>query len=273
MRALALEHLRPDPVGIFGDVLEERGIGVDRVMLEQGDRLPDWRRYDFLVVMGGAMSVWEEDEYPWLVDEKRAIREAVLAGVPYFGVCLGAQLLATAFDTRVYLGAEPELGTNQIFLTAAARRDPVFRGFPPDLEVLEFHLCHFDLPGGAVRLARSPRYGNQAIRYGRVAYAIQCHLEPSLDDIRLWFELSGLSAPFEARHGPGSVEAFFEEYAAFVPFLQETARQLFGRWLENALALGGLAAAARAARTGEVARGEAAGSWDAQPSVHASRRR
>src|SRR5207244_4158301 len=104
----------------------------------------------------------------------------------------------------------------------------------------------FDLPPGAVRLARSPRYENQAIRFGRVAYAIQCHLEPSVDDIRVWFEGSpNLVARFEARHGPGSVEAFFDEYARFVPFLQRTGRQLFGRWLEHALALGGLRAAAR----------------------------
>ena len=102
MRALALEHLRADPVGIFGDVLEERGIGLHVVRLEQGEPLPDWRDYDLLVVMGGAMSVWEEDEYPWLVDEKRAIREAVLAGMPYFGVCLGSQLLASAFHTRAW---------------------------------------------------------------------------------------------------------------------------------------------------------------------------
>src|SRR5207244_5621558 len=120
---------RADPIGIFGDVLEARGIEVDAVRLEQGEPLPDWRDYDLLVAMGGAMSVWEEVEYPWLVDEKRAIREAVLAGIPYFGVCLGAQLLAAAFDTRVYLGPEPELGASPMFLTAAARRDPVFRGF------------------------------------------------------------------------------------------------------------------------------------------------
>jgi tetratricopeptide (TPR) repeat protein len=133
-----------------------------------------------------------------------------------------------------------------MFLTADARRDPVFRGFPADVEVFEFHLCHFDLPPGAVRLARSPRYENQAIRYGRVAYAIQCHLEPTLDEIRSWFETSpSLVERFESRHGVGSVEAFFDEYATFVPFLQRTGRQLAGRWLEHALALGGLRGATR----------------------------
>jgi GMP synthase-like glutamine amidotransferase/DNA-binding CsgD family transcriptional regulator/tetratricopeptide (TPR) repeat protein len=248
MRALALEHLETDPVGVFGEVLAERGIGVDRVMLHEGEPLPDWRAYDLVVAMGAGVSVWQEDEFPWITGEKRAVREAVLAGVPYFGVCFGVQLLADAFGADSFRGPEPEIGVNQVFLTAAARHDPVFRGFPADLEVCEWHSNHFTLPRGAVRLARSPRYENQAIRYGRVAYGIQCHLEPSLDDIRSWLELFPDSAvTFERQHGGGSVERLLEDYADFVPFLQQTARQVFARWLENALALGRLGGSARAA--------------------------
>ncbi len=248
MRALALEHLSSDPIGIFGDLLTERGIGVDRVMLSEGEPLPDWQRYDMMVAMGAGVSVWQEDEFPWIAAEKRSVRQAVLAGVPFFGVCFGVQLLADAFGADSFRGPEPEIGVNQVFLTAAARQDPVFRGFPADLEVCEWHSNHFSLPRGAVRLARSPRYENQAIRYGRVAYGIQCHLEPSLQDIRAWLEEGPDSAvTFERQHGPGSVERLLEDYAEFVPFLQETARQVFGRWLENALALGGLAGSARAA--------------------------
>jgi GMP synthase-like glutamine amidotransferase len=241
MRALALEHLKPDPVGVFGEVLIERGIGVDRVMLYAGDPLPDWRRYDLIIAMGAGVSVWQEEEYPWIAAEKRAVRDAVLAGVPYFGVCFGVQLLADVFGGRSFRGPEPELGVNQMFLTAAATHDPVFRGFPPDLEVCEWHSNHFSLPRGAVRLARSPRYENQAIRYGRVVYGIQCHLEPSLEDIRAWLlEFPDSAATLEQRHGSGSVERLLDDYAEFVPFLQETGRQVFGRWLENALAFGRL---------------------------------
>ena len=156
MRALALEHHHSNPVGIYGDVLLGRGIEVHRVRLDLGEALPDWREYDLLVVMGGAMSVYEEDAYPWLVAEKRAIREAVTTGCPYFGVCLGSQLLASALGSRVFRGPEPELGVNPIFLCEAARRDPVFRAFPLDVEVFEFHSDTFALPEGAVRLARSP---------------------------------------------------------------------------------------------------------------------
>ena len=99
MRALALHcgvHLHSNPLGVYGDVLLDRGIEVHRVRLDLGQALTNWREYDLLVVMGGGMSVYEEDVYPWLVAEKRAIREAVTTGCPYFGVCLGSQLLASA---------------------------------------------------------------------------------------------------------------------------------------------------------------------------------
>jgi GMP synthase-like glutamine amidotransferase/tetratricopeptide (TPR) repeat protein/DNA-binding CsgD family transcriptional regulator len=250
VRALAFEHLRPNPIGVYGDVLDARGIGVDRIMLDEGEAIPDWRLYDFLVVMGAGVNVWDHDEHPWIAAEKETIREAVLAGVPYFGVCFGAQLLAAAFGAHSYRGMEAELGIIQVFLTAAARHDPVFRGFPPDLEVCEWHSNHFALPSGAIRLARSPRYENQAIRFGRVAYGIQCHLETSREDLEAWLGLFPQTVGvFESRHGVGSLAAFLDDYGAFVPRMRETARQLFGRWLENALALGNRAGTAGALRT------------------------
>jgi GMP synthase-like glutamine amidotransferase/DNA-binding CsgD family transcriptional regulator len=230
-------------------------------MLHEGEPIPDWRGYDLIVAMGAGASVWQEDEFPWIVDEKRTVRESVLAGLPYFGICFGVQLLADAFGARSFRGPEPEIGVNQVFLTAAARHDPVFQAFPADLEVCLWHSNHFSLPPGAVRLARSPRYENQAIRYGRVAYGMQCHLEPPLEDIRDWLEEFPESAAiFEEWHGQGAVQRLLDDYADFVPFLQETARQVFGRWLENALALGGLGGASLAAAGGgRRARADASG--------------
>ena len=101
--------------------------------------------------------------------------------------------------------------------------------------MFEWHADTFDLPEQAVRLARSPRYENQAFRIGPVAYAIQCHLETTIDDVRDWFAAwPSLVEIFEARYGPGSLDSFLEEYAASMPDLRQTARQLFRRWLENA---------------------------------------
>ena len=233
MRALALEHWQSDAFAVFGEVLAERQIAVDRVVVSEVVSLPDWREYDLMIAMGGPMGVYQEAEYPWLVGEKRAIREAVSAGRPFFGVCFGAQLLASALGAEVYRGPSPELGLNPVFLTEAARRDPLFRGFPRDLEVFEWHQDAFDLPEGAVCLARSPRYGNQAMRVGRVAYGIQCHLEKSAEDVGRSLEVKPqLVNDLVRRHGEGSVEEFLDGYAALVPSLQETARQLLRRWLE-----------------------------------------
>ena len=207
MRALALEHLHSNPVGVYGDVLEERGIDVVRVRLDRLEPLPDWREYDLLVVMGGGMSVYEEDVYPWLADEKRAIREAVTAGLPYFGVCLGSQLLASSLGARVYKGPEPELGVSPVFLCEPAQRDPVFRGFPLDLEVFEWHADTFDLAEGAVAL-RAPPLREPGFRVGSLAYAIQCHLETTLDEVRDWFAAwPSLVEVFERRYGSGSLDS------------------------------------------------------------------
>ena len=93
-------------------------------------------------------------------------------------------------------------------------RDPVFRGFPRDLEVFEWHQDHFDLPDGAVCLARSPRYGNQAMRVGRLAYGIQCHLEKSAKDVGR--SLDGMPRVIDdlvRRHGEGSVDDFLDGFA------------------------------------------------------------
>ena len=248
MRALVLEHLEWNPATVFTDLLAARGIEVDVAALDRGDRLPDWRSYGLIVAMGGAMSVFEEDKHPWLVHEKQAIREAVQAGMPYFGVCLGSQLLAEALGGRVYRGPDPEIGLHPIVLSEEARRDPVFGGFPAGIDVLEFHQDHFDMPPGAVRLAGSPRYPNQAFRLGGVAYAIQCHLEVSIEEVHAWVRLApGLAGVIEQRLGTGALDRFLASYGERVPFVQGTGRQLFRRFLEHALTFGRLSAASRPA--------------------------
>jgi GMP synthase-like glutamine amidotransferase/tetratricopeptide (TPR) repeat protein len=248
LRTLVLEHWWSDSFRVFGEVLDERGIEADSVHVDEA-ALPNWRDYDLIVALGGPMSVYEEAEYPWLVDERRLIREAVAAGVPYFGVCFGAQLLASALGANVYRGPAPELGLSPVFLTEAAWRDPIFRGFPRYVEVFEWHRDAFDLPDGAVRLARSPRYGNQAMRFGRVAYGIQCHFEKSAPDIARALEITpSFLHELEERHGRGAVDSFLDGYATVVPSLQETARQLLRRWLELGDAVGGGGRARKALR-------------------------
>ena len=151
MRALVLEHTELNRATVFIDVLRARGFETVVVELDRGDELADWRQFDIVVAMGGPQSAFEEVAYPWLVEEKQLIREVIDAGRPYFGVCLGSQLLAASLGGRVYRGLEPEVGLHPVVLTEDAARDPVFAGFPREISVLEFHQDHFELPPGAVR--------------------------------------------------------------------------------------------------------------------------
>src|SRR5262245_30083358 len=100
--------------------------------------------------MGGPMSVNDEDELPWLTGEKRFVGGAVGGGTPYWGVCLGVQLLASSLGARVFQGDEPEVGLLPVELTDAARSDPVFADAPEPLVTLQWHGDTFDLPDGAV---------------------------------------------------------------------------------------------------------------------------
>ena len=94
MEILVLQHIACEPPGVFEDVLVERGATIHRVELDEGEPLPERRDFDAVIAMGGPMSVNDEDEHPWLRDEKRLVAETVRAGTPFWGVCLGVQLLA-----------------------------------------------------------------------------------------------------------------------------------------------------------------------------------
>ena len=107
MQVLVLQHIACEPPGVYEDVLRERGATIHRVELDEGDPLPDWRAFDAIVAMGGPMGAVEDDEHPWLVDEKRLIAEAVRSGLPFWGVCLGVQLLAASLGAASTRGRRP----------------------------------------------------------------------------------------------------------------------------------------------------------------------
>jgi GMP synthase (glutamine-hydrolysing) len=233
VRVLVLQHIACEPPGVFEDVLHERGVELHRVELDEGERLPDRTAFDAIVAMGGPMSVNDEARLPWLADEKRLIAEAVRAGTPYWGVCLGVQLLASALGARVYPGAEPEVGLLPVELTARGRADPVFGALDGGLVTLQWHGDTFDLPEGAVRLASSPAYANQAFRVGR-AYGLQFHLEVSPQMAREWAEVPEYVASLERTLGAERAPAFLAAVEARADAMREHGRALFERWLDLA---------------------------------------
>jgi GMP synthase-like glutamine amidotransferase len=138
--------------------------------------LPDRRDVDLLIVLGGPMSANDEATLPWLVPEKRFIREAIEAGTPVLGICLGAQLIASAMGARVFRNPQKEIGWFPIFSTHPGGQRDLFH-LPDELLVFHWHGETFDLPPGAVHLARSAACAHQAFHIGARALGLQCHLE------------------------------------------------------------------------------------------------
>ncbi len=234
MNVLVLQHIACEPPGVYEDVLHERGCTLHRVELDEGEPLPDWSRFAAIVAMGGPMSANDDAELPWLADEKQAIGDAVRAGTPYWGACLGVQLLAASLGARVYAGPSPEVGILPVALTEDALTDPVFEGTPRELPTLQWHGDTFDLPEGAVSLAGSPAYPNQAFRWGRSAYGVQFHLELDSELTQEWATVPAYADYLDRVLGPGSLPRLIAELEANAPEMRAHGRRLFERWLDRA---------------------------------------
>jgi GMP synthase (glutamine-hydrolysing) len=236
MRVLVLQHIACEPPGVYEDVLRAHRASIHRVELDEGEPLPSPDEIDAIVCMGGPMSATDDDALPWLTKEKEFIADAVRDGIPFWGVCLGVQLLAASLGARVYSGPAPEVGVLPVELTEEAWSDPVFSALPPDFLTLQWHGDTFDLPDGAVRLAGSPAYPNQAFRVGDAAYGVQFHIEVSPDLAREWAEVPAYADALERMLGPGALDDLIVRLEAHGDEMGAHARGLFERWLATSSA-------------------------------------
>jgi GMP synthase (glutamine-hydrolysing) len=232
-RAVVVQHIRCEPPGVFTDVLGRHGITIETVELDEGDPLPAWRGVDLAVVMGGPMGVYDEAEHPWLVAEKQWIGQAVRAGMPYFGVCLGAQLLAASLGAAVRTGATPEVGVLPVTLTEAGQADPVLTVLGPEFDALQWHGDTFDVPDGALWLARSPAYPHQAMRFGDAAYGVQFHIEVTGQMFAEWGQVPAYAASAQAALGASGFDGLARAFTRNTEAMVESADRMFDSWLRR----------------------------------------
>ena len=237
MDVLVLQHIACEPPGAFEDVLTAAGADIHRVELDEGEPLPSWQNYVAIVAMGGPMSVNDDAELPWLTAEKQAIADAVKAGVPYWGSCLGVQLLAASLGASVYPGTQPEVGVLPVTLTDDGRSDPVFAGLPAEFPTLQWHGDTFDLPDGATLLASSPAYPNQAFRVGQTAYGVQFHVEVTEHMAREWAQVPAYAEYADRVLGAGGIDRLMTDFDAARERMLDVGRRMFERWVEIAVAV------------------------------------
>jgi len=177
MRAHAFLHVSFEDLGTIKELLREKGYDISYTRFYDEDAtLPTIEEVDFLIVMGGSMSVNDEALYPWLRLEKEWIRRMIETGKPVLGICLGAQLIASALGSAVYRNKDKEIGWFSIEATENVLGDAVFH-FPKSFEVFHWHGETFELPKNALWLAKSEACAHQAFQIGRHVIGLQCHLE------------------------------------------------------------------------------------------------
>lgn len=195
MKVLILKNVPQEGPGTIKDFLKREGIHYRVVELES-EKIPD-DDYDSLVIMGGPMSVNDEGIYPYLKEEERVVSDYIRRGKKILGICLGAQMLAKALGSKVYKGPVQEIGWYPIELSGDGIKDPHMQrlalhprngDISKNFMVFHWHGETFDIPEGAVRLASSELYPNQAFRYGDSIYAFQFHIEVRKEMISEWLK-------------------------------------------------------------------------------------
>jgi GMP synthase-like glutamine amidotransferase len=181
LRVHYLQHAPFEGLGTIADWLERRGAGVTCTRLFAGEKLPDPSDADWVIAMGGPMSVNDEGRLPWLSAEKRFLASAIKAGKTVLGICLGAQLIASALGAPVRAGDNREVGWFPVERVTAGAAAGLL---PPSFTAFHWHGETFTVPAGAVHIARSDGCENQAFTLGPRVVGFQFHLEVTPDAAR-----------------------------------------------------------------------------------------
>jgi GMP synthase-like glutamine amidotransferase len=182
MRLHYLQHVPFEDLANIEDWAKARGHKITKTMLFDGQELPAMDQFDWLMIMGGPMNVYEEGKYSWLPREKEFIHGAIVSDKMVLGICLGAQLIADVLGGRVRRNEFREIGWHPVKLTPEGRMSSIFKVLPEEFTAFHWHADTFDLPPNAIRMAKSEGCVNQAFELGK-AIGLQFHLESSMDSI------------------------------------------------------------------------------------------
>ena len=192
------------------------GINLTTLELDEGEKIPnDLNKFDAMLCMGGPMDTWMEDEYPWLIEEKKKIKEFVIdLKKPYLGFCLGCQLLGEVIGGKVVKSSKPEIGMLDIGFLENKKKDQLFTNYPDKIKSLQWHsyeVQELEKNRDVTLLASSKETKYQIFRYKNNAYGIQFHIEIKDTTVNDWGCVPEYKSALENQLGHGALEKFDKE--------------------------------------------------------------
>lgn len=179
-----LQHVQFENPGSILDWANNNEFTVASSHLYKDEPLPKPEEFDLLVVMGGSMGANDERLFPWMAPEKKLIESAIQADKKVIGICLGSQFLADVLGVKVYANIHKEIGWFPVEWSDAALSQTHLNHMPPTLDVFHWHGDTYDVPHGAIHLAKSCTCENQAFQFGEHVLAFQFHLEVKDDNVK-----------------------------------------------------------------------------------------
>tara|TARA_Y100000741_G_C18253933_1_gene558245 strand:- start:432 stop:1151 length:720 start_codon:yes stop_codon:yes gene_type:complete len=213
MRIIILQHIACETPGYIKDLMDKDGIELTTIQLDEGGIIPnDLTNFDAMLCMGGPMDTWMEEDYPWLVDEKKRIKEFIVdLEKPFLGFCLGCQLLGEVIGGEVVESSPPEIGMLDINLSNEKNVDKIFSDFPNKIKVLQWHsyeVTGLEKNSNVTLIGSSPTTKYQILKYKNHAYGIQFHIEIKDNTVSDWGCIPEYKKALEESLGRGALEKF-----------------------------------------------------------------
>ena len=240
MKVIVLQHIKIEDPGYIKDLMIADGAKLTTIELDEGDKIPnDLSMFDAMFCMGGPMDTWMEKDYPWLVNEKKKIKEFVVdLKKPYLGFCLGCQLLGEVIGGKVAKTNNPEIGMLNINFSENKKNDPLFSKFPEKITSLQWH--SYEVQGlennkNVTLLASSPETKYQIFKYQSHAYGIQFHIEVKDTTVSEWGCVPEYKSALEKQLGEGALEKFDKEAQANMQNMNNYSKILYSKFKSDIL--------------------------------------
>ena len=229
MEVIVLQHINIEDPGYIKDLMIADRVQLTTIELDEGEKIPEnLSKFDAMFCMGGPMDTWMEKDYPWLIDEKKRIKEFVVdLKKPYLGFCLGCQLLGEVVGGKVVRLKNPEIGMLNINFSENKLQDPLFYKFPDKITSLQWHSYEaYDLPSNANLLASSPECKVQAFSFNK-AFGLQFHVEQTNKTVPEWACVPEYKSALEKTLGENALEKFKRDVEQNLDLFNKSAKTIY----------------------------------------------